>query len=281
MTKIKPYTIMDKSIFQYGLHFIPELALLAILIAFYRDPFIGLWLVLVLRWLVLGLILWLFIALGRIWKTRGAHKIIFFGLLAIDILVLLLLLLVRIPGYKCDPDEMVRHYEAERAEMEALVAFTRSAMDEGQSLFLEFDHEKVVFFRTSKEDVKRYDEDEDEDHVSATRTQELMSGIGLDDEEFRRIKESLKQIKCISIETHYPEYCDIGYKRVALGGYYFRLYLNPMTDEQKQNALSCADLIPYNDTMVMMYAGGAAGPQVFPYEVKQDFLERHPEIVGA
>ena len=37
--------------------------------------------------------------------------------------------------------------------------------------------------------------------------------------------------RCISIDTSFPDYCDIGYKFVALGRYSFRVFLAPMTDE--------------------------------------------------
>ena len=66
-----------------------------------------------------------------------------------------------------------------------------------------------------------------------------MSEVGLDEEEFQSIKKRLKVIGCIQIETHFPEYCNIGYKRVWWGMY-----------------------------------GGAAGPDTFSKEVKEKFLKK-------
>ena len=48
-----------------------------------------------------------------------------------------------------------------------------------------------------------------------------------------------------------------------------------MNEEQRQEALSDLQFIPYNDRVVFMFGGGAAGPQVFPKEVKEAFMQKH------
>ena len=48
-----------------------------------------------------------------------------------------------------------------------------------------------------------------------------------------------------------------------------------MNEEQRQNALTDGQLIPYNDTMVLMYGGGAVGPQSFSQQEKEDFLKKY------
>ena len=106
-----------------------------------------------------------------------------------------------------------------------------------------------------------------------------MSKVGLDDNEFNSIKNQLKTINCISIDTHFPEYCEIGYKRVGLNGYYYRFYLIPMREEQIQSALSDPHLIPYNDRVLFVYLGGALdGPDTFSPKVKKRFLKHHSKL---
>ena len=61
-----------------------------------------------------------------------------------------------------------------------------------------------------------------------------------------------------------------------MGQYSFRLYPNQMNEEQKQKALSDGHFIPYDDTLLLMFGGGAFGPDEFSPEVKKDYLEKHP-----
>lgn len=252
---------------KYWWHYIPFIALAFVLSANFRDPWLGSILVMMMWWLILLLIIWAIIAFGKSWEIGGAHKYLITSLSAIEITALVLLFLVRIPAYKCNPDEMVGHYDKKKAEMEALVSFTESALDDGQGMYLEFEHGKVSIFHTSS--AAHW---EDADSLKS----EIMGELGLDEEEFRSIKKKLKSIKCISIHTHFPDYCDIGYKRVAMGLYSYRLYLNPMSEEVRQNALKDGHFIPYNETTLLMFGGGAAGPDTFSHEVKEDFLRRHP-----
>lgn len=252
---------------KYWWHSIPFVILAFYLLACFNDPWLGSIFVSMTWWLILLLIAWAIIVLYKSWKIGGGHKYLITSLSAIDIIALVLLLLVRIPAYKCNPDEMVEHYDKHKAEMEALVSFTESALDEGQQMYLEFEHGKVSMFHTST--VAHWDDAE-------RLKSEIMSEVGLDEEEFKSIKKQLESIKCISIDTHFPDYCDIGYKRVAMGLYSYRLYLNPMSDDVKRDALSDGHFIPYNETTLLMFGGGAAGPDTFGHEVKDDFLRRHP-----
>ena len=49
-----------------------------------------------------------------------------------------------------------------------------------------------------------------------------------------------------------------------------------MSDEEKEEALLDGHYIPYNETTLLMFGGGAAGPDTFSHKVKDDFLRRHP-----
>lgn len=270
--------LMKHLSFKYWWHYLPIILIALVLCFFFEEPYIGLWLLLAYWWLLLGLIIWLIIVLGKSWDIGGTHKYICFGLFGLEVLALLILLLVRIPAYKCNPDKMVTHYEKKKPEIEELIAYTHSALDSGQNMYLEFQHGRVSIFNTSN-----YSYLNDEDYfdvnrlyVSSAQKRKLMASVGLDEREFKHIKKQLKRCKCISIDTNFPDYCNIGYKRVAFGQYSFRLYLNQMTEEQKQEALSDGHFIPYDDTMLLEFAGGAAGPDEFSSDVKKDYLEKHP-----
>lgn len=252
---------------KHFLHYIPLVIAAFFILVNYVDPYVGLWMTLSTFWLLITILVWLAFVLFRSWRIGGVHRIVIYCTFGIEFLALLLFFLIRIPAYQCDPDEMVTHYEKNRTGMEALIAYTQSAMDDGQKMYLEFEHGRVSMFHTSN--MSHWDDAEE-------LKSEIMSEVGLNEEEFKSIKKQLKSIHCISIDTHFPDYCDIGFKRVGMGLYSYRLFLSPISDEMKQDALSDGHFIPYNETTLLMFGGGAAGPDTFGREIKEDFLRRHP-----
>ena len=251
---------------RYWWHYIPLSVLAIFLLILYLEPYGGIWLLMSMRWLVVAMVIWSIVAILRsLVVIGGSHKTaisIYTGVIVVAILGFLLL---TVPAKKCNPDKMARHYEKQGAGIEELVAFTQAALNEGQTMLLEFEHGKVTSFHTAKNGGW---------NVSDSLKTVLMSEVGLDEEELQSIKKKLKDIGCIRIETHFPEYCNIGYKRVGMGMYLYRVYLSPMNDEQRQEALSDYHLIPYNDHVAFMFRGGAAGPDTFSKDVKEEFLKK-------
>lgn len=207
-----------------------------------------------------------FIALIHSIKIGGAHETAIVVFSVILFLAFVLFFVARIPSYGCSPDLMAKHYNEKGPEIESLVAFTQSALDEGQTMWLEFEHGKVSMFHTTSE-CHWGDAD-------SLRTS-LMAEVGLDEDEFQFIKKELKRIRCISVDTSSPDYCDVGYKRVGMGMYTYRIFYSPMNDEQKEKALSDLQFIPYNERVVFMFGGGAIGAQTFSKEEKEAFIQKH------
>lgn len=247
------------------LHYIPIIIIAFFILINYADPYIGFWATLVSFWIIVPVLVWLVFALKRSWVIGGIHRTVVFCAFGLEILALVMFFLIRVPAYKCNPDKMAAHYEKYRTDMEDLILNTESALNDGQQMRLEFEHGKVSMFHTSTE--AHWDVDEE-------LMSKIMSEVGLDNEEFNSIKGQLNSIHCISIDTHFPDYCDIGFKRVGMGMYSYRLYLNPMSDKVKNDALSDGHFIPYNETTLLMFGGGAVGPDTFGSE-KEDLLHRH------
>ena len=214
---------MERAISKHWWRYIPFVIILGVLLVYFYDPFVGSLILLMHWWLVLPLLIWAVIVFLQCWEIGGAHKraILCFG--SLDALVLVLLLIIRIPDSRCDPDEYASVY-------------------------------------------------------GPGNDTEKMKAVGLDEEELKSIKRQLKSLRCISVDTHFPDYCDVGYKRVGFGQYSFRVYLNRMTEDQLHSALSDGQFIPYDDTMVLMYGGGAVGPQSFSQQEKLDFLKKHSKF---
>ena len=241
---------MDLTFLKNWWHYVPFIVFACCLYAVFDDPFMGCVLVAVLGWLVLAMVVVAVIAIWRSWKAGGTHKWVVTGLYASVVVAVLVAGLVVIPAdRKCTPDEMVDHYEKNKASLEELVSLARTSLDEGQSLHLEIDHGRC----------------------------ELRETGGLDQKTLDAVFNLLKRTGCldICIWTAIPDYCEVGYRYVGLGKFSYRFYLKPLDEAQWQAALSDPGLIPYNDTVVLKYGGGAAGPQVFPAEEKAEFLQRH------
>ena len=238
---------MDLTFLKNWWHYVPFIVFACCLYAVFDDPFMGSVLVGLLRWLLLALAVVAVIAILRSWKAGGTHKWVVTGLYASVVVTALVAALVVIPAdRKCSPDEMADHYEKNKASLEELVSLARTSLGEGQSLHLEIEHGRCELWETG----------------------------GLDQKTLDAVFKRLKRSKCLGIRTFSPDYYEVGYRYVGLGKYSYRFYLKPMDEVQWQAALSDPTLIPYNDTVVLMYGGGAAGPQAFPAEEKAEFLRR-------
>ena len=259
---------MRKSKIQYPQRCVPFILLTLIILGLYVEPYLVTVMVVFVWWIVLPLIIWAIIAFCRSWKLGGPDRYFISPFCGLVVLALVLYFVVRVPAYKFHPEEMITHYEKNKTEIQELITFTQTALDEGEAICLEFEYGGVSIFHTT--DSRHWD-------VSDSLLIVLMNDVGLDKEEFDSIKTQLKSVNCISIDTHFPDYCDIGYKRVGPGKYSYRIYLAPMTEEQRQTAFSDPHFIPYDDRMSLMFSGGAYGPDVFSWELKNKLQEEYSQ----
>lgn len=243
-------------------HFLPQVVMALLLAAFMVDPWTSYWGLAMVWPLIPVLIVTSIIVLVKGIKKGGTHKKLVLGSFGIILLGVALLFLVRMPAYGCDPDKMAKHYEKTKDALEELAYFTKSTLNEGDDIMMDLQYgTEVRLFQNSAGDDQEL---------------EAPSGRELVKEDFEPIKKRLKDVKCVSIYSHFPDYCDIGYKVVGFARYSYRLYLNPMTEEQRQDALTNAQIIPYNDKVSFLFEGGAAGAQSFSQEYKEEYLKNHP-----
>lgn len=117
--------VSNMTILGYALPSIGIFLLLAVLIV---DPFIGLWSILGYAWwLVLLLIVSAPIVFFSSLKKGGVLKRTVLSLSAINLVVLMLFLFVRMPAYTCDAVEMARHYDRKSEQFDELVIYAYSA----------------------------------------------------------------------------------------------------------------------------------------------------------
>ena len=117
--------VSNLAILGYTLPSIGIFLMLAVLIV---DPFIGLWGILGYAWwLVLILVISTPVVFFRSLRKGGVLKRTVLRLSAINLVVLMLFLFVRMPAYTCDAVEMARHYDRKSEQFDELVIYAYSA----------------------------------------------------------------------------------------------------------------------------------------------------------
>ena len=62
---------------------------------------------------------------------------------------------------------------------------------------------------------------------------------------------------------------------VGLGRYSYRIYNRPVNAEEKKEYLEDPMFIPYTNSVLFTYSGGAIGPQSFREDIKDEFMKKH------
>ena len=215
-----------------------------------------------------------FIALIKSCRFKTVwHKVMFVCGIA-TFLLFIACSLIPNPKTSCNPDIMAKHYEEHKAEMREFCDYMQSVLDDNTAIQLEFEGNKQGIFRVKSADSDSFSWEVDSD----SKRDSLMQVVGLTEEEYVNIRKKLKNMGCIGVKAsrNYPESTEIWFRRIGMGKYDFVLYKRPMTKEEKENALNDDTLIPYNDSTLFQYGGGAIGLQVFPKGEKEAFLKKHP-----
>ena len=160
---------------------------------------------------------------------------------------------------RCDADIMERHLAKKQDAMLAAIDYTHQALAKDSRVTIEFRHGRVETFYINNGTYSAIDEAD---------LQQKMRFVGLTKEEMRNIRRMLRQAGCIGITTH-ADYTELWYRRVGFGLYLYRFYNHPIPADE-WDKMDCS-LIPYNNTVVFEYAGGAIGGICFPG--REEYLE--------
>ena len=277
MAGIKP-TLEDfsNSINKY-ISFIPMCFVSWFVWSMMDDPFMADLLFALGFWFVIPLIVWAIIVFLQSFWTKGLlwkiYKI--WGCAIILLLVAFFISPTRF-GTRCDPDIMAEHYEQNKYEMQELIDYANESIDDGARMMMEFEHGDITHFLVQRKNDSIWTSKSDV--VSKDWKETLMQIVGLDSNELNNIRRKLRRIGCISIETAtiHSDYTNIGFRRVGLGMYSYRIYNRPMNAEEKKKYDEDPMFIPYTDRVVFEYGGGAVGPQTFGEEIKEEFMKKHP-----
>ena len=240
------------------------------------DPFMAILLFMAGFWVIIPLIIWAIIVFLQSFFTKGLLWKIYliWGCVIIVLIGAYFISPTRL-GTRCDPDIMAEHYDKNKSELLELIDYTNQSLDKGAEMNLEFEHGKIPIFHVKGKNDSIWSCNWDV--YSEEKIDSLIQVVGLSHEELKNIRRKLKKAGCISIETSttHSDFVDIGFRRVGLGMFSYRIYNRPVNTEEKKDYNDDLMFIPYTDRVIFEYGGGAIGPQVFDEEIKENFMKKH------
>lgn len=256
------------------LKFIPLLATTIIILLYFYDKFMADLICLFLFFIVLPVIGASIVLFIKSFSFANTSWKVYFVWGVIDILLVVVYNVFEAPNNVCDPDIMAEHYEKNALKMKELIQYTNQALDDSAAIQLEFEHGDVSIFHVSSKRDSFWSNHWDED--AEDKKDSLMAVVGLTSDELEEIQDRLDELGCIGINTRkHRASCVIDFRRVAMGLYSYILYDEPMSEEKKEYYMEDPAYIPYSETVVFEYGGGAIGLQVFPSELRDSFLSAH------
>ena len=171
-------------------------------------------------------------------------------------------------------ERMAKHYENNKTGIVDLCNYFMNAIDDGCYVNLMFNENdeisKLVVRPVGEEDYITWNHNSD--------VNSLLLLVGLNNEEVDNIQKKLKNVGCIGIcySDKYDK-IDLSWKYSGPDRFYYELLNRPMTDEEKERALTCGECgIPYNDHIVFHnFVGTPWGYIDFSSEQRDKYLEKH------
>ena len=233
------------------------------------------WLIAIFFWLLIPAVIVAFVSFICSLRCDTGHKRILLILNVVNILLFSFLFFN--PSGRCDADIMESHYAEYGAHMERIYRNIYDKMTPGCSVEIEFEHGDVSIFHFSDGSGGMDSNWE----PSEEKIDSLLVRSGLDRNSLTRLERALDEIGCISISLQAaPEapFC-IGFRRVGMGKYDYRIYHRPLSSDEQERINESDDAIVHSPFVVFEYGGGAIGPQNFMG--KDEYLRKKSQLPHA
>ena len=255
------------------LKFIPLLATTIIILLYFYDKFMADLIFIFFFFIVLPVIGASIVLFIKSFSFANTSWKVYFVWGVIDILLVVVYNVFEAPNNVCDPDIMAEHYEKNALKMKELIQYTNQALDDSAAIQLEFEHGDISIFHVFSKNIS-WSEHWDKD--AEGKKDSLMALVGLTPDELEEIQDRLDELGCIGIRVgKHRASCTIDFRRVAMGLYSYILFDEPMDEKEKEYYMGDPAYIPYSETVVFEYGGGAIGPQTFPSAQRDSFLSAH------
>lgn len=256
------------------LNIIPFIILCGYSILFMIDDWIGLWILLLTRWLFIACAIWALFALSNALSNKNQvskvyRRIIIASQVAV-IAMFVMFFTINAFTKLSNVDDIQRNFDKHETEIESLVRSMDGFLYSNTNITLEFEHGKESIFHVT-DTLNQLHTNWNEDALA--HKDSLMSMSGLNELEFKYIKDALKLSHCIGIETSLPDFCDVWCSRVGMGMYRYRIYLRPLCEEEQTYYLrDDYHCIPYNDHVLFMF-DSSIGRDTFTKEEREYYVD--------
>ena len=256
------------------LKFIPLLATTIIILLYFYDKFMADLICLFFFFIVLPVIGASIVLFIKSFSFANTSWKVYFAWGLVDVLLVVGYNIFVAPDTVCNPDIMAEHYEKNALKMKELIQYTNQALDDSAAIQLEFEHGDISIFHVSSKRDSLWSSHWNED--AEDKKDSLRAVVGLTSDELEEIEDRLDELGCIGISTKKDRAsCVIYFRRVVMGMYSYILFDEPMDEKEKEYYMGDPAYIPYSETVVFEYGGGAIGLQVFPSNQRDSFLSVH------
>lgn len=256
------------------LKFIPLLITTVVVLLFFYDDFIAFMLCFASFFIVIPAIVISIILFIKSFSFSNTSWKVYFAWGLVDVLLVVGYNIFVAPDTVCNPDIMAEHYEKNALKMKELIQYTNQALDDSAAIQLEFEHGDISIFHVSSKRDSLWSSHWNED--AEDKKDSLRAVVGLTSDELEEIQDRLDELGCIGISTKKDRAsCVIYFRRVVMGMYSYILFDEPMDEKEKEYYMGDPAYIPYSETVVFEYGGGAIGLQVFPSNQRDSFLSVH------
>jgi hypothetical protein len=202
------------------------------------------------------------------------------------------LLSVCISCNKTPKQDLIANYELKQLEINQLYTYVNDITTSDKYFKIEFESDKKIayFFVTIKRidpltsqssytnivadgDYNRGFIGNRDLEIESQSVDNLLSKLGWTRNELNTLKQKLDNANCISVESgectqniHLRKIespMTIGYKRVGLGMYFYKIFSQVLSDSLKNKYNDGCTYIFYKDNIVLEYGGGLIGRQCF------------------
>ena len=195
-----------------------------------------------------------------------------------------LLLMISMP--RNSKQELIANYENKKSEILTLKSEYQKLVPKNYIVEIEFEPESKILTTNEEITIKIYKKKGEKKNSGSNEVErndgfevvsqnwnlkpnskeleDVLLSINWTSQTISEIKKLLKDANCISIESGMTT--TIGYARSGMGKYFYKVFDEILTSEQKEEYNDGCQYIFYKENIVLEYGGGAIGPQCFERE---------------
>lgn len=249
---------------------IPFIVFMLVIAVLWVEPWAGTLSIMYLRYVLVLMAVWAVVILIRSFKHEMAFGKAFRLLACLDLAALVLFAAVRVPSYGCDAEEMEKHYLSNASRFTELTGAVEAVLGKEYNLTMDVKSGKADEFYLRRSSLLN----SPVLHGNEANRDSLLHACGIVPDGFEHLEKCIRDAGCGGIETHLPDYIELKFRSVAMTDYSYRIYMEPMSRRQMEEAAADPHFIPYDDRVVFIHYGADNGVDGFPSEEKERFLNQ-------